>query len=150
MATITTNKPQLNPRPLPRAVWWARVGYTICTWLFVGCIIAQVFLAGSAALISADYWALHRAFPQIMRLFPIAMLLIGLVSRLPRRMLALTALVFALFVMQYLFIWVFGKIGLQDLRGLHAVNALALFWLTLRLGQRAWRLLRPLQVGLTT
>ncbi|MDQ2997256.1 MAG: DUF6220 domain-containing protein, partial [Chloroflexota bacterium] len=103
-----------------------------------------------AALISADYWALHHAFPQIMRLFPIAMLLIGLASRLPRRMLALTVLALVLFVMQYVFIWVFGKIGLQDLRGLHAVNALALFWLALHLGQRAWRLVRSPQGSLTT
>jgi mercuric ion transport protein len=142
MATITTNEARPQAQPIPRAVWLARVGYAICTWLFVGCIITQVFLAGSAALISADYWAWHRAFPQIMRLFPIAMLLIGLASRLPRRMLALTALALGLFVMQYIFIWVFGSIGLGGLRGLHAVNALALFWLALRLGQRSWGLLR--------
>lgn len=142
MATITSTEIQPQAQPIPRAVWWARAGYAICTWLFVACIIVQVFLAGSAALISADYWGLHRAFPQIIRVFPIAMLLTGLVSRLPRRMLALTALALVLFIMQYLFIWVFGAIGLQNLRGLHAVNALALFWLALRLGQWSWRLVR--------
>ena len=147
MVTTTTNEARIQAQPVPRAIWWARVCYAICAWLFVGCIIVQVFLAGSAALISADYWALHRAFPQIIRLIPIAMLLIGLASRLPRRMLALTAVALALFAMQYVFIWVFGALGLQNLRGLHAVNALALFWVALRLGQQAWRLLRSSLTG---
>lgn len=52
------------------------------------------------------------------------------------------ALLFVLFVFQYLFLWVLPALGLPALRALHAVNALALFWLAERLAKRVWHMNR--------
>ncbi len=106
----------------------------------------QVFLAGAGVLVDPRYWAMHTVWGHSIQVFPIFLLLVGLIARLPWRMLLLTALVFVLFMLQYLFLWVLpGAVGIKALRALHAVNALAFFWIALYLAQRSWRLLRAPQ-----
>jgi hypothetical protein len=75
-----------------------------------------------------------------MQYFPLGLILLSLAGRLPWRILGLTVLTFVLFAMQYIFLWVIPALGVPVLRALHAVNALALFWITLYLTQRVWRL----------
>jgi hypothetical protein len=143
---VATVNHQRNEHPrIAMGVRWAQAAYAGCAWLFVGCIILQVFFAGTAVLVDSENWAIHRSFAPIIRLLPILMLVAGFVGRLPWPMQALTALSFGLFALQYIFIWVVGDIGLAALRGLHAVNALALFWIALYLGQHAWPTFRTAQ-----
>jgi len=138
-----------NDRQLARRdVWLARGAYALCAGLFAACIILQVFFAGAGVLVAASYWNAHRGFGQAIGWLTFAMLGIGLAARLPWRMHALNVLLALLFMLQYVFLWVLGPaVGVPALRALHAVNALALFWLTVYLGQRGWRLLRGSRVG---
>jgi uncharacterized membrane protein len=55
-------------------------------------------------------------------------------------MIGFSALTLVLFMLQYVFLWVMPSLGVPVLRALHAVNALALFWLTLYLTQNVSRL----------
>ncbi len=140
---IDTNKQPSIPRGGSAFVRLARSVYTLAAGLFVGAIILQVFLAGAGALVHPRYWPMHMAWGHIITSFPILMLAIGLLARLPWRMLGLTALLFVLFVLQYVFLWVLPDVvGIVALRALHAVNALAFFWLAVYLAQHAWRLVR--------
>jgi hypothetical protein len=51
-------------------------------------------------------------------------------------------LFFLLVLLQYGFLYAMPALGLPTLRPLHAVNALAMFWLAVYLVQRSWRALR--------
>ncbi len=131
-----------------RDVWLGRAAYMLSTWLFGACIILQVFFAGAGVLVAANYWNAHRGFGNAIEWLTLVILAAGLAARLPRRMHALNVLLALLFMLQYVFLWVLGPaLGLPALRALHAVNALALFWLTVYLGQQGWRLLRGSRVG---
>jgi hypothetical protein len=138
-----------NDRQLARRyVWLARGAYALCAGLFAACIILQVFFAGAGVLVAASYWIAHRGFGQAIGWLTFAMLGIGLAARLPWRMHALNVLLALLFMLQYVFLWVLGPaVGVPALRALHPVNALALFWLAVYLGQQGWRLLRGSRVG---
>jgi hypothetical protein len=122
----------------------ARKIYALGATLFAASIVLQVFFAGLGVLVSAQYWGMHAAFGFIVGLFPLVLLPIGMIARLPWRLVALTALAFVLFVLQFVFLWVAPQIGLPLLRALHAVNALAMFWLALDLSRQAWQAVRTL------
>ncbi len=119
--------------------WWMGAVLLLCAWLMIGGIIAQLFFAGSAILVDGSYWAWHIQLAKWLTYVPFVMVIVALVGRLPRGLTLRALLVVLLFVLQYLFIWVFGKIGLGSLRGLHAVNALALFALNFDLARRSWQ-----------
>jgi uncharacterized protein DUF6220 len=150
MTMIDTREPHSEPRRLPviarlgpKIAWMGRVLYLLGAALFAACVVLQVFFAGAGVLVHPSYWSMHRSFGAIVVPLSFALLPIGIVGWLPWRMHALNLLVIVLFVMQFIFLWVLGKaVGVPALRALHAVNALALFWLTLHLTRSAWRLLR--------
>lgn len=99
-------------------------------------IIVQVFLAGLGVLVNPSYFAWHGNFAHVIEFLPLVMLVVGIMAKLSRQTLLLTALAFVLVVLQYVFIHLMPQLGLMPLRALHAVNALAIFWLSLHLGCR--------------
>ena len=139
------NEIPTNPQRLPTVVRLARAAYALCAGLFAVCIVLQVFFAGAGVLVNPSYWELHRAFGHSIQLLTFVLLAFGLIGLLPWRMQALNVLIVLLFVGQYIFLWLMPSLGLPALRALHAVNALVLFWITVHLGQRAWRLIRAPQ-----
>lgn len=126
----------------PNIVRYARVGYWICAGIFALCIVLQVFFAGAAVFVAPGFWVAHRGFGQTIQWLTLVLLAIGLLGRLPRTMQWLNLALIGLFVLQYLFLLVFPQLGVPAVRALHAVNALALFWLSVYLWQRSWPLLR--------
>jgi hypothetical protein len=138
---IEGNRSRTERRLSPLA-WLSRLAYALGAALFAGCIVLQVFFAGLGALADPAYWALHRAFGPVIGFIPLALLPVGLVGRLPWRMVGLTALLFPLFVMQFIFLYAPLGLGVVELRALHAVNALVLFWAGAHLARRAIGLLR--------
>jgi hypothetical protein len=139
---IDTTTQQTNRQHGSAFVRLARGVYGCIAIVFVGAIIVQVFLAGAGALVHPRYWPLHTAWGHIIQVFPIIMLPLGVLARLPWRMLGLTALVFVLFMLQYVFLWILPNVaGVPALRALHAVNALAFFWIVVYLAHHTWQLL---------
>lgn len=139
MTTTTILNQAVPTTPKRRTFrWWMGAALLLCAWLMVGGVIAQVFFAGSAILVDGSYWLWHLAFAQWLTYLSLAMGVVALLGRLPRGLLLRALLVVLLLVLQYLLIWAFAKIGLGSLRGLHAVNALALFALNLDLARRGW------------
>jgi Family of unknown function (DUF6220) len=99
-------------------------------------IVVQVFLAGLGILVNPNYFAWHGNFAHFIEFIPLVMLLFGVIAKLDRRTLLLTTLTLVLVMLQYVFLHLFPSLGLTPLRALHAVNALALFWLSLQLGRK--------------
>lgn len=113
----------------------ARHGYTFFCWVFLGCIVAQVYFAGLGLLVDSGYWSLHTRFGERIAVFvPIILLVLAIFSRFSWQLILLTGALFLLYDLQWFFLYAPITIsGELLLRALHPVNALALFWLTLTL-----------------
>lgn len=139
MNAMRQNRTEERLSPLARL---ARLLFGLGATLFITCIILQVFFAGLGALADPAYWGLHSAFGQVIGVLPLGLALVGLIGRLPWRMIALSALLVPLIAMQFIFLYAPLAIGVMELRALHAVNALVLFWAGAHLARRAIVLLR--------
>jgi len=114
-------------------------GYGI--WLLFLSIIVQFLLAGLGVLDNASFFYWHvNVNGAVVGLLPLALLLVGWLGRVPARTLWLTAAVFGLVVLQSLLLVPYrsGATGwVRAIAGLHVVNALFIFWVGLRLLDRA-------------
>lgn len=135
---MTHVKTQTTP-PLVRP---ARFAYLLLAAGYALGVALQVFFAGASVLVDPNYLELHRTFGEAIGVVTFAMLLVGFVARLPWQTLLWTVLLIALYTAQFLFLWYTARFGLLPLRALHAVNALAMFWLALHLSESVWRRLR--------
>ncbi|MDQ6720882.1 MAG: DUF6220 domain-containing protein [Candidatus Dormibacteraeota bacterium] len=128
----------------PRVI--ARRVYTTGIWLLLASIIIQFFLAGLGVLASWGFFWWHvNVNGAVVGLLPLLLLAVGWYGRVPRNTLLLTAAVFGLVVLQSVLLIPYrsGATGLlRAVSGLHVVNALAIFWVGLRLLERAEALRR--------
>jgi hypothetical protein len=121
----------------------ARLIYYAATLLFLGGVALQVYFAGASLLVDSAYLNQHRMFAHVLELVAIILPLLALAARQPWRITLLSLLPFFLIAMQYVFLWALTDMGLPGwTRGLHAVNALVIFWVNLRLSRSAWQLWR--------
>jgi hypothetical protein len=98
----------------------------ILKWLariFVLIITVQVFFAGLALFVGMD-WTLHKLFARCFIIFPVLMLLVTFIGRLPYRVKCIQLLVMV--ILMFATADLSPKIGL--LSALHPVIALAMFW----------------------
>ena len=117
-----------------------RYAFLGLVWLYLAGIVVQTFLAGTALFSPGGDFELHRTLGYILHLVPILLLIVAAVGRVGREILLWTA---ALLIVQ----------GIQPLlpmlradmplvAALHPVLVLAIFWLGVTLGLKAWRLVR--------
>jgi plastocyanin len=141
MTTIEMDRSRTDQSQVSILARLARAVFALLAWLFLISVVLQVLFAGMGVLVDSRYWDWHRTLGSTISLPPLVMLVAGLVGRLPGRMVALSLLAYVLVASQYVFLWLMPAIGLPMLRALHAVNALAFFWVGLYLARRAWQLL---------
>ncbi len=127
---------------VPAWCHWTRRLYLLAATLVGVSVVVQVFFAGAAVLVDPTYWSAHRAFGNTIEVVVIALLLIGLPTRLPWLLQALGGVLYILMLLQYLFLYLMPRIGVPLLRALHAVNALILFSVALVLVLKVWHHLR--------
>jgi hypothetical protein len=118
-------------------VRWARIGFAVSAWLFALGVAVQVFLAGMATFGNPLRWADHVTFGQWIGTFTILLVIFAVLGRLGWMAIALSVAVLLLYGMQFSL----ANIDSSTVGALHAVNALALFWLSTHLGQRVLPLL---------
>ena len=106
-----------------RAIRYAFVGVA---WLFLACVVVQVFLAGLGVFAGAQNFALHRDFGYLFGLLTLVLLFLALGGRLGRRWVGLSALLLVLFALQSVFVALRGAAPV--LAALHPVNALVIFY----------------------
>lgn len=122
-------------------VLWARYAYLFVAWLFVLWVIIQFFLIGLSFFTTLGFEP-HIEFGHTFSIVIGLLVLVSIVARLPLRMIGLTALLFILYGLQYVFANVaLGNPGLGWVFAFHPVNALAIFWVGLLLARRARRFL---------
>ncbi|HEY1012989.1 MAG TPA: DUF6220 domain-containing protein [Herpetosiphonaceae bacterium] len=147
MTAHSPSAPAANPPGAAKrpniVVRGARQLYLFGNILLAVGVIVQVFWAGAGALAGPANWAAHRSFAHIIEFLAMGLLLIGGVGLVRARIYGLSWLMYGLFTLQYVFLYAVPRLDLPILlRSLHAVNALAIFWLALLISRQAWRWLR--------
>ncbi|TMV51935.1 hypothetical protein FE783_03025 [Paenibacillus mesophilus] len=100
--------------------------FKILAWLFLGCIVAQVFIAGLATFSDASNWSVHTSFVKLFALVPLIMFLLTFVGGIKGLLRWISLGLFGLVVFQFLTIQVFSSAYV--IAALHPVIALLLFW----------------------
>ncbi|MDQ2935384.1 MAG: DUF6220 domain-containing protein [Chloroflexota bacterium] len=118
----------------------ARTAYLVLAWLFVACLVVQVFLAGMGVFVGAENFATHRDFGYTFGLLTLILIALAVIGRLGRRMIWLSVLVLALFFLQSVFVSLRETAPL--VAALHPVNGFLILWLSISIAQRARRELR--------
>lgn len=118
-------------------VRYARLAYRGVIWLFVACVVVQVFLAGLGVFAPEDKFEFHRNFGYTFGWLALLLPLLAWVGRLSRRTIGLSFLVIVLFILQSVFVAL--RTDMPYLAALHPVNALAIFWLSLSLARGSRR-----------
>jgi hypothetical protein len=120
-----------------------RLAYVVVAWLFVACVMVQVFLAGLGVFAGGENFNLHRDFGYLFGWLTLILLVLALAGRLGRRWILLSALLLVLFALQSV------VVALREVApaaaALHPDNALVIFYVALVVarGSRATLLESP-------
>jgi Family of unknown function (DUF6220) len=85
-------------RPVRMHWAWA---YLLISWVFLICVVVQVFLAGLAIFMNWSYFEWHASFAHFFELLPLVLIGLAFVSRLPRSLRWLPTVAFLLIIVQY-------------------------------------------------
>jgi uncharacterized protein DUF6220 len=99
---------------------FARVAQPWVAWLFVACVIVQVFLAGLGVFDSPRQFVTHREFGYLFGWLVFVLLALAIAGRMGRRIIGLSALLIVLFILQSVF--VAFRTSQPALAALHPVN----------------------------
>jgi Ni,Fe-hydrogenase I cytochrome b subunit len=112
-----------------------RFAFIGVAWLFLACVVVQVFLAGLGVFAGAQNFNLHREFGYLFGWLTLLLLLLAIGGRLGRRWIGLSALLLVLFAFQSVFVAL--REVLPAAAALHPVNALAIFGVALHVARRS-------------
>ena len=112
----------------------ARIGFVIVSWIFVACIVVQIYLAGLGVFDRPATFLTHRDFGYMLGILTPVMILLAVVGRLPRWVVAASTGLLALFGLQSVFIAF--RDSTPTLAALHPVNGFAILLLAVWV---AWR-----------
>jgi hypothetical protein len=128
---------------------YARIAYLVAAWLFVLCVLVQLFLAGLGVFAGYQNFFTHRDFAYLFGWLPVVMIVAGLLGRMPRRMIVLALVLFGLMALQSVFI--IFRTQRPELAALHPVNGGVILVLAVWLAQRARAFVRaPLGTAIPT
>lgn len=113
---------------------YLRVAFVATAWVFLACVVAQVFLAGLAVFGAATF-ELHREFGYLFGWLTLILLVLAIAGRLGRWWIGLSALLLVLFAFQSVFVAL--RDILPALAALHPVNALAIFYVAQLVARRS-------------
>jgi hypothetical protein len=122
-------------------VKWTRICYLIVAWLFPVAILTQVFFIGLSLFTGQALWGTHRDFGHMLGVFPLLLIGLSYLGRVPRQDKLFSWLQFAVYLVQA---EVFAVIrdSAPFLAAFHPVLALVLFTLALLVALRAARVVR--------
>jgi hypothetical protein len=140
MTVFNTTESQLSQPQTSGLVRGIRFLYIALGVILLASVGLQVFFAGAALLVNSSYLELHRTFAHILELFAILLPIVAIFSRLGWRLGLMSLLPFFLIALQYIFLYAVVGMGLPLwTRGLHAANAIVIFWVALHLTTAALR-----------
>jgi uncharacterized protein DUF6220 len=83
---------------------FARAALPWVAWLFVACVVVQVFLAGLGVFDSPTAFITHREFGYLFFWLVVVLLALAIAGRVGRRLIGLSALLVVLFILQSVFV----------------------------------------------
>lgn len=130
-------------------VYKARIAYRIAAGLFLAGVLAQVFLAGLGIFAHPANFITHVVMGAVLHGLSTLMWILSALGRQPLQTTRLNGVLFGVLTLQGLMPHLRGII--PALAALHAVNALAIFWIALVLARRVrafeWLPRKPLVVA---
>lgn len=114
----------------------ARTIHLVVAWLLVAGLVVQIFLAGLGVFASATNFPTHRDFGYLLELLPVILLITGLLAGLGRRAALLAVAIFALFLLQSVFVVL--RADAPQVAALHPVNGFLITFLAIVLARDAW------------
>jgi hypothetical membrane protein len=114
----------------------ARAFHLGVAWLFVACLVVQVFLAGLGVFDDPEAFVTHRDFGYLIGWFVLVLLVAAIVGRLGRRQIGLAILLIVLFTLQSVFVAM--RTENPMVAALHPVNGFLILLVTLIVAHDAW------------
>ena len=114
----------------------ARQIHTVVALLFISALLIQVWLAGRGVFESPTVFVTHRDVGYTLSLFPIVLLVLGLLGGMGRRVAILAAVIFGLFIMQSVFVVM--RDSSPAIAALHPVNGFLILLLAIWLARDSW------------
>ena len=131
---MTAGHDARHARPMIRSI--ARRLLPIAAGAFVACAVLQVFLAGLGVFDDPKAFVTHREFGYTFGWLTLAVLVLALVGRSPRRTTGLSALILVLFAFQSIFVAL--RSDLPMIAALHPLNGFCILAVGTVLTRRAW------------
>ena len=104
--------------------------------LFVGCCIVQIFLAGLGVFEGYGAFITHRDFGYVFGILTLAILILAIIDRSPRRQVAIAIALVALFALQSALVAV--RSGAPFVAALHPLNGVLILLLAVEFTRYAW------------
>jgi hypothetical protein len=114
----------------------ARNLHVVVAFLLVAALVVQVWLAGRGVFESPTVFITHRDVGYMLSLFPIALLVLGLLGGMGRRAAIMAALIFGLLILQSVFVVM--RTSNPAIAALHPVNGFLILLVALVLARESW------------
>jgi hypothetical protein len=128
---------------------FARLALPMVAAVFTGCCLVQVFLAGLGVFDDPGSFVTHREFGYLIGWLTLAMLILALLGREPRRIVGLCVLVLGQFALQSVLVGL--RADMPAVAALHPVNGMLIIVVSLVVARLSWALRRmpgrPTAVG---
>jgi hypothetical protein len=113
----------------------AYTALAVVAWLFVGCILVQIFLAG-IGVFGTNGFVTHREFGYMIGWLTLVMVVIAVAGRLGRTLIGLSVLTLVQMALQSVLI--LFRDDQPAVAALHPVNGVLLLIVTITIGRLAW------------
>jgi uncharacterized protein DUF6220 len=114
----------------------ARTIHAVLAWILVAVLIAQVWLAGRGVFESPGFFATHRDVGYTLSIFPIVLLVLGVLGGMGRRVAIMAAVIFGLMILQSVFVVM--RTSTPAIAALHPVNGFLILLLAILLARESW------------
>jgi hypothetical protein len=116
-----------------------RIAFVVTAWLFMACVVVQVFLAGLGVFAGTSNFDTHRNFGYIFGWLTLVLLVLGIAGRTGRQFIGPAGLILVLFALQSVFVALRADVPVAA--ALHPVNGLAIFLVAFIVATRSLTLL---------
>jgi hypothetical protein len=114
----------------------ARNLHVVVAFLLIAALVVQVWLAGRGVFESPSVFITHRDVGYMLSLFPIVLLVLGLLGGMGRRPAIMAALILGLLILQSVFVVM--RTSSPAVAALHPVNGFLILLVALVLARESW------------
>jgi hypothetical protein len=114
----------------------ARNLHVVVAFLLIAALVVQVWLAGRGVFESPTVFITHRDVGYMLSLFPIVLLVLGLLGGMGRRAAIMAALILGLMILQSVFVVM--RTSSPAIAALHPVNGFLILLVAIVLARESW------------